>query len=106
MDTNFCDVEPVKTNKPDGCDAISPIMVDKCEKCCLKPLRSKLIIVDESNPRLKQVCFTLLISPKSGFKENTNCNQQKVSETVHDIPQEVCSGLLSSVYDDLVHGRL
>lgn len=57
-------------------------------------------------PGLKLVCFTLLILPKSGFKENANCNQQKVSETIHDIPQEVCSGLLSSVYDDLVHGRL
>lgn len=95
LDTNICDVEPVKTNKPDGCDAISPIMVDKCEKCCLKGLNSSSLM--SPTPGLNWfVLLTLLISPKSGFKENTNCNQQKVSETIHDIPQEVCSGLPSS----------
>lgn len=67
LDTNICDVEPVKTNKPDGCDAISPIMVDKCEKCCLKGLNSSSLM--SPTPGLNWFVLLYWFYPSQGSKK-------------------------------------
>lgn len=67
LDTNICDFEPVKTNKPDGCDAISPIMVDKCEKCCLKGLNSSSLM--SPTPGLNWFVLLYWFYPSQGSKK-------------------------------------